>query len=217
MRLDCRNGDGHRETGASLVVAMITLVAMSLAAVALVRSVETGVLIAGNQAFRQAALMASDAGAQAALAWLEPRAVLPILYTDQPDAGYYASVPDRFDAKGTGANQAKVVVDWDNNACKDSSATLQCVKPGPVLTKDAAGNTARYIIHRLCKSSGSAFDASNSCLMYRGAGTGSAKRGALAYDEALRFESNPSQYYRVITRVEGPRHTRVFTQIVVRF
>lgn len=217
MRLGHRASAGRKDSGASLVVAMVMLVAMSLAAVALVRSVETGVLITGNLAFRQSALMASDAGAEAALAWLEPKALLPVLYTDQENAGYYASLPEGFDARGAGGSQTKVVVDWDDNDCHDSSNTLRCVKPASALATDAAGNTVRYIIHRLCKSSGSSFDPANSCLMYRGTGTGSAKKGSLAYDEALRFEANPAQYYRVITRVEGPRHTRVFTQLVVRF
>ena len=64
-----------RMRGAGLIIALVVLTAMSLAALALVRTVGTGLLVAGNLAFRQAAVLAADAGGEAAIAWLLPRAV----------------------------------------------------------------------------------------------------------------------------------------------
>lgn len=48
------------QQGVVLFVALIILVAMTLAGIALMRSVDTNVLIAGNLAFRQGATMAGD-------------------------------------------------------------------------------------------------------------------------------------------------------------
>ncbi len=50
------------ERGTALFVALIMLVAMSIAAVSLVRSVNTTVVVSGNLAFQQAALQAADYG-----------------------------------------------------------------------------------------------------------------------------------------------------------
>lgn len=60
----------YRQRGMVLFFALVALVAMSLAAVALIRSVDTGALIAGNLAFRKSTLNSSDNGIETAIAWL---------------------------------------------------------------------------------------------------------------------------------------------------
>ena len=57
------------QQGVVLFIALIILVAMTLAGIALMRSVDTNVLIAGNLAFRQANTMYADTGVEAARAW----------------------------------------------------------------------------------------------------------------------------------------------------
>ena len=52
----------RREQGVVLFIALIVLVAMSLAGIALMRSVDTGILIAGNLGFRQNATHVGDLG-----------------------------------------------------------------------------------------------------------------------------------------------------------
>ena len=49
----------ERQRGVVLFIALIVMVAMSLAAIALFRSVDTANLVAGNQAFKQGALNAT--------------------------------------------------------------------------------------------------------------------------------------------------------------
>ncbi len=51
-----------RQRGAVLLIALIVLVAMTLAGIAMMRSVDTGILVSGNMAFRQSATLAADAG-----------------------------------------------------------------------------------------------------------------------------------------------------------
>lgn len=56
-----------KQRGVVLFFALIALVAMSLAAVALIRSVDTSTLIAGNLAFKQATKNSAEAGIEAAI------------------------------------------------------------------------------------------------------------------------------------------------------
>jgi type IV pilus assembly protein PilX len=84
------------QRGVVLMMALIVLVAMTLAGIALMRSVGTTSIIAGNLAFQQAARNAGDVGTEAAVAWLEANNgpaldnnLLPQGYaaTDQPPLG----------------------------------------------------------------------------------------------------------------------------------
>ena len=60
-----------RQRGVVVLVAIIVLVVMLLAGIALVRSIDTTNVIAGNLAFQQSATHSADTGVEAAIAWLE--------------------------------------------------------------------------------------------------------------------------------------------------
>lgn len=60
----------RRQRGVVLLITLVVLVAMMLAGIGMMRSVDTGNLIAGNVAFREAALQASDVGMSAAFGQL---------------------------------------------------------------------------------------------------------------------------------------------------
>jgi len=202
--------------GAGLLVALVMLLMMSLGAISLVRAVSTGRLMAANLAFRQAALMASDAGSETAIVWLSNEVSGASIYTDQPAQGYYASVPNGFDVTGLGLTGSSVAIDWDNDDCM-AAASATCVKAAPALATDVAGNVIRYTIHRLCRSAGSPQSGNNSCLMARGSSGSSNKRSSLSYGASSRFSISMGVYYRITVRVAGPRNTIVFTQTLVHF
>ena len=61
----------RRERGVVLLMALIVLLAMTLAGLALMRSVSTSNVIAGNMAFQQAATQSADTGVEAAVTFLE--------------------------------------------------------------------------------------------------------------------------------------------------
>jgi Tfp pilus assembly protein PilX len=206
----------QRSGGAGLVVALVMLIVMSMSALALVRAVSTSVLAAGNFAFRQAAVMAAEAGSEAAIVWLTARALLPDLYSDQPDQGYYASLPDGLDISGSSPAGTKVAIDWDKDQC-NSRSDVTCVSASPETTKDAAGQVIQYVIHRLCRSAGSPEDSANSCLLYRESSQVSPKKGQFSYGASSRFKLNSAVYYRITTRVSGPRNTTVFVQTLMHF
>src|SRR4051812_32753519 len=60
----------RRQDGVVLFIALIVLVAMTLAGIAMIRSVDTALGIAGNMAFKQATLQGTDRGIKTAADWL---------------------------------------------------------------------------------------------------------------------------------------------------
>src|ERR1044072_4039301 len=77
----------HGQRGVVLFIALIVLVALMLASVSLVRSVDTANIIAGNLAFKQASVQAADTGIEAAVAAL-PTIVSSTLNSDStPTSG----------------------------------------------------------------------------------------------------------------------------------
>ncbi len=213
LRLRCVTCPSAR--GASLLVALVVLVMMSLGALAMVRSVGTGLLVAGNFAFRQAAIHASESGSEAAIDWLSTRVAGVDVLDDQPAAGYYASQRPGLDLTGNIAG-ATTTVDWLGDQCSAHSGSA-CVQPSPALPVDAAGHVVRYLIERLCRGSGSPDMAANSCLRHRSGLGGSPNHGQLSYGSAKHFQPVNAVYYRITVHVRGPRGTTAFTQTLVHF
>ena len=207
----------RRSCGASLVVALMMMVAMSVAALALARMVGTDLLLAGNAAFRESAVMGADAGTEAAITWLtaQSSAASLSLLSDQPMLGYYASIPEGLQVTGAAAATGMTVgIDWDDDRCA-GRGVMRCASAAPELPPDAAGNRIRFAIHRMCSQPGNSQAGGNSCLSWQPAQGGGGSRGQLGYGVPLRLLPGERVYYRVTTRVRGPRNTTVFTQVLV--
>ena len=202
--------------GAGLVVALVVLVIMSLGALALVRAVASGLLVAGNLAFREAAVLAAESGSESAISWLSERAATTDLLSDQPEAGYYASLPVGISLSGQSNTSTSATIDWDDDQCAARTG-IRCFTAGPALPIDAAGHRVRYVIHRLCRTAGSSDAAANSCLLFRSAQGGSSNRGQLSYGASKRFQSSDTVYYRITVHVRGPRNTTAFVQTLVHY
>ncbi len=204
-----------RTLGASLLVALVVLVMMSMGALAMVRAVSTGLLVAGNFAFRQAAVLASERGSEAAITWLSAHVGTPDVLTDQPAAGYYAKLIPGLDLSGNVAGAA-TVVDWAGDHCAGRTGAT-CLQPSPALPADPAGHTARFFIQRICRSDGAPDDASNSCQKHHSSLGGSLNHGQISYGASPHFLPSNAVYYRITVNVRGPRGTTVFTQTLVHF
>lgn len=211
-----RSAIRSRDQGGGLVVALVVLAAMSMAVLALVANVSSGLLAAGNLAFRQAAVLAADAGSEKAIAWLSPKADSTDLFADKPNEGYYASLPSGLDLTGSRGAQADARIDWDDDNCAGVSGP-HCLKAASALPADSAGNVVRYVIHRLCRIAGSPQAASNSCLLHRLSAGGGTSRGQLSYGASTRFEAVDAVVYRITIHVRGPRGTTAFVQTLVHY
>jgi type IV pilus assembly protein PilX len=212
----CRlSNSSLHQRGVVLVIALIVLVGMTLAALALVRSVDTGNIVAGNLAFKRSTTHAADAGVEAAIAYLTPKIASADLYNNLTAFGYYATSQDSLDRTGASNDSAKARVDWEGDGCSGVSASA-CITPSDAIIDDS-GNSIRYIIHRLCQSAGDPNDVANSCVTYAPADTISTKRGELKYGDNVRFASMPTPYYRVTARAKGPRNTVSFIETMIHF
>jgi len=183
------------QRGAILFIALIVLVAMSLAGLALMRGVDTGALIASNLAFRQSATAAGDRGIEAGRAWLLSSSGAS-LYTDNPGNAYYSTFQTNVDL--VGGDATKTPFDWST-----------AVDAGT----DVAGNQVSYVIQRMCELPGD--PASVSCLRAAGvSGTSAGSKGAASYG-GYAISAPTGAFYRITVRVTGPRNTVSFVQATV--
>jgi type IV pilus assembly protein PilX len=179
-----------RQRGITLIIALIALVALTMAGVALVRSVDTGNVIAGNFAFRQASMQATDTGVETAFTQLQTIANA----ADTAIANQYYPVMQPLDANGV-----PTTVTWSSVP----STTL------------GSNNeyTVRYVIERMCTGTSGVVitDVVTNCVVDQGQVSGSQKSGAPV------FSSAGAVNYRVTVRVEGPRNTVAMSQAILAF
>lgn len=189
----------RRNRGVVLFIALIVLVAMSLAGIALMRSVDTGTIVAGNLAFRQGAMHVGDIGIEAARGWLQSQSSTT-LYNDIPGSGYYSGWAQNVVLVGT-ASGTQVPFDWNT--------AIPVTSPAP-----PAGYSVSYVIHRLCESSGD--PASITCVKQTGSASaaGGGTKGAAAFGQ-MAIQVPTSALYRITVRVVGPRNSTSFVQAVV--
>lgn len=189
----------RKQRGVVLFIALIVLVAMTLAGVAMVRSMDTTLGIAGNMAFKQASIQSSDLGVKSGYDWLSANSVGTTLQNSDTTQGYLSSRP-------------AVEPNWFDLASWGNAVVLSGGAP------DAAGNVVRYVIHRMCTEPDTAYNGSNAgvanqCALFFPV-TGASTGGSMAVG-STQFEGIPQLFYRVTTRVDGPRNTISVTQVSV--
>lgn len=190
------------QQGVVLPVTLIVLVAMTLAGLALLRSLDTASVIAGNLAFKQSATASGDSGVESAIAWL--RLNFKALEQDNLTSGYYATRQDALDLTGNRTVATKDNLDW--------AGTGKVKK----LAKDGAGNEVAYVIHRMCDNAGPLN--AGTCATEQSLRSGSSKgilRPMLTYQPSSWKEMANRGYYRITARVTGPRNTISYVQVVV--
>jgi hypothetical protein len=224
-----RSAAAQAQRGVSLLFALLTLVALLLSTLALVRSVDTSSAVLGNIGFKQDATAAADQATRVAVGWLTANAAS--LNTDVTTQGFYAT-SRQYDTDGTTplgpldvtGQQSSVatrqLVNWDADGCASAttgsfgSCTLAPASAGTI-----NGNTANYVIFRLCSKSGNfATDSSIVCSKPVSSTSGNAtKRGKCDGEECTRLTGAAGPYYRVVVRVKGARNTVSFTETIVHF
>ncbi len=174
----------RHQDGVVLLIALIVLVAMTLAGAAMVRQITSGVGIAGNIGFRQNALTASDLGIESA------RAALNTLSAGTPTAlesdilpGYYASLP-------------ATPIDFTKPATWANATTL------PI---DSTGNTVSYVVHRMCSLPGARTLPNNQCVLQASKADITAPTDYITSGQA---------FYRITARVQGVRGSTTYVQVM---
>jgi type IV pilus assembly protein PilX len=193
-------------------------VMMSLAAVGLIRMVDTSTLVVGNLAFKQSTTSAADRTAEEAIAWLQTKSTSDLFNNSTAD-GYYATSLNSLDITGKSTSSARSLADWGNDDCAyaDSTSYTACFD-AKAAAASPSDYKSRFLITRMCEIAGDPNATANSCAKPSSSSDNtSPKRGELKYGEDKRFGGAPSPYYRIIVRSEGPRNTVSFTETYVHF
>lgn len=186
------------QRGVSLIIALIMMVAMMMAGIGLFRKISGGAILAGNLTFTSSAIAAADLGSETARSWLLTNSgttldsvVMPGYF---PASCYIANtVPGNCNASPPPATFNPATFDWTNNSVQ-------------VTPDDGAGNEVRYVVHRLCGVAG-VLDTFG--CVYTSTTTSS------SHDGELHLTTSYSPYYRVTTRVRGPRNAVAYTQLMM--
>jgi type IV pilus assembly protein PilX len=212
-----------RQAGASLLFALITLVALALAATALVRSVDTGAIVLGNLGAKKATSIAADRATQLAIRFLVNKGIETNRYVDDANNGYYSSAKDDFDITGFGGVDAtRKLINWEvDGSCAYATAGGVCdatTRPSDAQVIDsAAGLNARWVITRLCSLPGVAHtDTANNCVMPPKVGfrTSESKGGKDFSNVEFKVDVS-APFYRIVVRVTGPRNAVTYTETIV--
>jgi type IV pilus assembly protein PilX len=186
------------QQGVVLFISLIMLVAMTLAAIGMIRSVDTGNLVSGNMAFKQSSVLAGDRGIQEGFNWLNSN--IANLSTSNLAVGYFSSI------QGGDPN-------WFAEDIWQNAMTVTGV--------DAAGNRVQYIIHRLCTQPDTPYNGINGGVANQCAtslSTTPSNNAAVGTSVKLGssvYQTNPMVYYRITSRVLGPRNTVSVVQATV--
>ncbi len=191
------------QRGAVLFIALIVLVAMSMASVALVRSVDTATLGAGNIALKQSAAQAAERAVGMATAHFDPFAV---------PAGFFSTIANA-NAHQSAQNYCASLLPTDKRGVPlvlTSLGNKEC--DGQPLNPANEFSTAnnerlRFVIERLCTDTGAPDQAK--CTLDQVLPSGGTVGSGPHFGDTVPL-------YRVTVRVDGPRNTRHFSQVIFR-
>lgn len=199
----------RRQRGVVLFIALIVMVAMSLAAIALIRSVDTTNVLIGNLAFRQSSILPANMAVEQAAAALFPEAAptgVPAIAdttADLPAENYFASWQNSDDPRGV-----PTLLQTRTNAAA-LAKTLDALDNANVNVAVANRTVVRYVIERMCLAPGPAGPANCDMMPPK------QSPGTTVHDEST-TKLNPIPFYRVTVRVDGPQNTSSFLQAMLR-
>lgn len=194
-----------RERGIVVFIALIAMVVLSLAAVGLIRSIDTNSSVAGNLAFRQAAnALINNAVEKAADDLIFAQTIAD---TTNNDLGhnYYATIQAGEQANGIPA----VLQGTSGSPPPTYPGAFQ--KIADTASAAASQNTARWVIERLCSVTGDPLVNIGKCdvlVPKVSPGKTTMKGGGPP--------TPPQPMFRVTVRVDGPANTVSYAQAMLR-
>ena len=186
------------QRGIVLVIALIVMVALSLAGIALMRSVDTSTAVVGNLAFTQASTLPANLAVEEAVAALFEDELITNVNQDLPAQNYYATRQNGEDTRG--------IPEVLTTKAK-ASGLARVLNPG-------YGNEIRYVIERMCAPgipvTPSRAELVKYCDMLPPKPSGTTSM------ETDKIELPRIPLYRLTVRVDGPRNTVSFLQAMLR-
>jgi len=189
------------QNGLVLFIALIALVAMSLAAAALIRSVDSGVLVAGNLAFKQSAIMSAETGIARAYRFINESGDAAL---QASNGGYFANLDGLLFETPASLNDE---ANWANAIVIDNDLY------------DRSRNVTHIILQRMCRAAGPVTQ--ENCLVGTGNSAansmGAKSEGGGAGGGAFGGQKGGADavVYRATVRVTGPKNTVSFLQAFI--
>ena len=198
------------QRGVVLFIALIVMVAMSLAAIALMRSVDTTTAVIGNLAFRQASILPANFAIEDAAAGLFPDAS-PIFIPRIADIRVDNAAQNYFATHSQAAG-------WD-----DKYGVPQPLQTRPAswprAQVDGGGNTITYVTERMCNPNAPHPDHPDNSTGRSWCEMAPPEQapGSTINDPSLSLDFR-QVFYRVTVRVDGPPGTNTvsFAQAMLR-
>lgn len=194
----------HVQRGAVLFIALIVLVAMTMASVALIRSVDTATLGAGNIALKQSAAQAAERAVGMAMAQFDPFAVPAGFFATLANANSHQSAQNYCASLLPTDKRGVPLVLLTDGALKECDG--EALKPANDITTTNK-ERLRYVIERLCTDAGTPDQ--SKCNIEQVLPTGGTVGSGPHFGDTVPL-------YRVTVRVDGPRSTRHFSQVIFR-
>jgi type IV pilus assembly protein PilX len=198
------------QQGMVLLVALVVLVAIMIGGIAMIRSVDTATLVAGNMAFEQSATHAADIGVEKAIIMLQVKLNDgnggAALSSPDPTSGYFAQTRAGEDTPDPGTSWQSF---WEQHLAPYAQSAFPDTASGEKGT-DEFGNQVYYVVHRLCLSS-AAPGASGRCVNSPAVTTSTGN----AQEPGVQLTAASAIYYRITVRVAGPRGTESYVQTIV--
>lgn len=136
----------RKQQGVVLFVALIAMVILSLAGVALMRSVQTSTGVAGNLAFRQASIAPVNEAIEQTIQMIFKAKTLGASTVDHTDKNYYATLQPGESKNGV---PAALAGSYDAMLIKYATTGL----PAPYLD-NVSGTELRWVVERVCNMEG---------------------------------------------------------------
>jgi type IV pilus assembly protein PilX len=212
LQMHGANNSPQKQRGVVLIVALLVLVALTIASLGLLRSVDTTTAATGNLGFKKDIYRQSNRGVQNALdrlASIRNGLELPFADNKPPGgAGYYATATLPVDPRG-------IPVILVNAAVPTTPGVAPTTGDGigqfavPIGDPSGGGYLFRYTAERLCPLAGAPVPSTNDCRQAAGAGQGS------TYNSGPKIQPAGSVYVRLTLRVDGPKNSVSYFQMMV--
>ena len=198
------------QRGVVLFIALIVMVVMSLAAIALMRSVDTTTAVIGNLAFRQASILPANFAVEDAAA---------ALFADANTSGAARIADVRVDDVANNNYYATHNQGWDDPYGVPTPLQSKPASTYPRAQQDGAGNTVTYVIERMCNAAAPHPEAPDNESTRSWCDMAPPKQppGATVNEPSAGLDFR-QVFYRVTVRIDGPPGTNTvsFAQAMLR-
>lgn len=185
----------QRQRGVILLFVIIIVVLLMIAAVALVRSVDSSLIIAGNIAFKRDLLNQSERAVALAKKSFSDGGALADAATRQSN-----SSPHNYSAIILGTNAQGIP-----NILLNDDAWTASGMTGADIIDSTSGVTIRYVIDRLCTTEGPSSSAK--CMV-----VSHGPSGGSDFLLTRRAGGGTPPVYRISVRIKGPQNTQTYVQ-----